>query len=480
MAVAEAPQSATITTGQQDKNSTSVLVGQILCVLVPLAIWFSPVDLAPQIKHAYAILAFMVIAWITEATEFALAGFIGCFLFWALGVVKFDVAFSGFADATAWFLFAAMLIGLVASQSGLARRLAFTVMKHVGVTYPRILLGLIITDFLLTFIVPSGLARVVILASIALALTEAFRAARGTNIARGMFLILTYTGNIFDKMILAGAGAITAAGAMQKFGGVEVLWGVWLFAFLPASIVTVLAAWRLTLYLYPPEQGGLSQGQEYFEAELAKMGPWSLAETKAAVLVGAAILLWVTDFLHHIPPTMVALGIGLASLLPRIGVLGPDDMRRLNYMPVFFVAEAVSMGNVLEATKGLDILTKGVFGWIEPFLTNIFSITAIFYWVAFVYHFLLASEISMLGTSIPLVMEYAKSHDLNPLQLGLIWTFAAGGKLFAYQSGVLIVGYSYGYFDARDLVRVGACLTVIEFLVLMVLVPFYWPLIGIY
>jgi solute carrier family 13 (sodium-dependent dicarboxylate transporter), member 2/3/5 len=480
MAVAEAPQSATITTGQRDKTSTSVLVGQILCVLVPLAIWFSPLDLAPQIKHAYAILAFMVIAWITEATEFALAGFIGCFLFWALGVVKFDVAFSGFADATAWFLFAAMLIGLVASQSGLARRLAFTVMKHVGVTYPRILLGLIITDFLLTFIVPSGLARVVILASIALALTEAFRAARGTNIARGMFLILTYTGNIFDKMILAGAGAITAAGAMQKFGGVEVLWGVWLFAFLPCSIITVLAAWRLTLYLYPPEQGGLSQGQEYFEAELAKMGPWSLAETKAAVLVGAAILLWVTDFLHHIPPTMVALGIGLASLLPRIGVLGPDDMRRLNYMPVFFVAEAVSMGNVLEATKGLDILTKGVFGWIEPFLTNIFSITAIFYWVAFVYHFLLASEISMLGTSIPLVMEYAKSHDLNPLQLGLIWTFAAGGKLFAYQSGVLIVGYSYGYFDARDLVRVGACLTVIEFLVLMVLVPFYWPLIGIY
>jgi hypothetical protein len=59
---------------------------------------------------------------------------------------------------------------------------------------------------------------------------------------------------------------------------------------------------------------------------------------------------------------------------------------------------------------------------------------------AFVYHFLLASEISMLGTSMPLVMEFAKSHDMNPLLLGMIWTFAAGGKLFAYQSGVLIVG----------------------------------------
>jgi sodium-dependent dicarboxylate transporter 2/3/5 len=280
-------------------------------------------------------------------------------------------------------------------------------------------------------------------------------------------------------MILAGAGSITAAGQMQKFGGVEVLYGVWLLAFLPCSIITVLAAWWLTLWLYPPEQSGLSHGREYFEQELQKMGPWSIRETKAAILVGCAILLWITDFLHHIPPTMVALGVGLAATLPHVGLLEDDDVRRLNYMPVFFVAEAVSMGNVLEATKGLDVLTNSVFHWIQPFLTNIFSITAVLYWVAFVYHFLLASEISMLGTSIPLVMDYAKSHSLNPLQLGLIWTFAAGGKLFAYQSGVLIVGYSYGYFEARDLVRIGALLTVVEFAILMLLVPFYWPIIGI-
>src|SRR5215472_1262784 len=148
-------------------------------------------------------------------------------------------------------------------------------------------------------------------------------------------------------------------------------------------------------------------------------------------------------------------------------------MKRLNYLPVFFVAAAVSMGTVLEATKGLEVLTYYMFAWMQPFMTNIFTTTIVMYWVAFVYHFLLASEISMLGTSIPLVMDYAKTHGLNPLQLGLIWTFAAGGKLFAYQSGVLIVGYSYGYFAARDLLRVGAYLTVIEFIVLMLLVPFY-------
>src|SRR4051794_14370651 len=457
-----------------------VLVGQVLCVLVPLAIWFAPLDLEPQTKHAFAIVGFMVIAWITQAMDYALAGFIGCFLFWALGVVRFPVAFSGFANDTAWFLFGALLLGVIATRSGAARRLAYFIMLHVGITYPRILLGLIITDFLLTFIVPSGIARVVIMASIALGLAEAFNSVPGSNVSRGMFLILSYTANIFDKMIIAGAGSITARGLIEKVGGVEVLWSQWFLAFLPCSIITLFAAWRLTLWLYPPEKVTLEGGKDYLREELRKMGPLSAREWKAALLMAAAVLLWLTDFVHHISPSVIGIGVGLFALLPHVGILDIEDMRRLNYMPVFFVAAAVSMGTVMEATKGIEVVTHFVFAWMQPLLTNIVVTTAVMYWTAFLYHFLLASEISMLATSIPLVMEFAKANAANPLQLGLIWTFAAGGKLFAYQSGVLIVGYSYGYFEARDLIRMGAWLTVVEFIVLVLLVPLYWPLIGIH
>ena len=165
--------------------------------------------------------------------------------------------------------------------------------------------------------------------------------------------------------------------------------------------------------------------------------------------------------------------------LPQVGVLETEDMRRLNYLPVFFVATAVSMGGVLEATKALDVLTDLAFAFMQPLMTNIFTTTVVMYWTAFVYHFFLASEISMLGTSIPLVVSFAKAHGMSPLLLGMIWTFAAGGKLFVYQSGVLVVGYSYGFFAPRDLLRLGFALTVAEFLILLLLVPFYWPLLGI-
>jgi len=461
-------------------RSGLTLAGYALCVLVPVILWFAPLDLEPQTQHTFAIVGFMVAAWITQVIDYTLTGFIGCFLFWALGIVRFPVAFSGFANDTSWFLFGALLIGVIASCSGIARRIAYAIMLRVGITYPRILLGLILTDFMLTFVVPSGIARVVIMAAIALGLVEAFAAARGSNVARGMFLILTYTANIFDKMIIAGAGSITARGLIEKVGGVEVLWSQWFLAFLPCSIITVLVAWRLTLWLYPPEQVRLEGGYAFLREELRRMGPLSPQERKAAFLIAAAILLWLTDFLHHIPPSVIGIGVALFALLPYVEVIEIGEMHRLNYMPVFFVAAAVSMGTVMEQTKAIEVLTQHALGWMQPLLGNIAVTTTVMYWTAFIYHFLLASEISMLGTSIPLVMDLAKSSGFNPLQMGLIWTFAAGGKLFAYQSGVLIVGYSYGYFESRDLVRMGAWLTVVEFIILVLLVPFYWPLIGIH
>ena len=67
----------------------------------------------------------------------------------------------------------------------------------------------------------------------------------------------------------------------------------------------------------------------------------------------------------------------------------------------------------------------------------------------------------------------------NRLAIGMLWTFAVGGKVFIYQSLVLIAGYSFGCFDARDVFRMGAFFLFAESLALLILVPIYWPLIGI-
>src|SRR5207247_7453987 len=198
--------------------------------------------------------------------------------------------------------------GLMASKSGLARRLAYLVMRAIGHSYPRLLLGLIISNFVMTAIVPSGIARVVIMAAVAIGLVEAFGVGKGSNIARGMFIILVYQATIFDKMVIAGAASITARGAIEKFGQVNVLSRQWFLAYLPCDLIVMIVAWRLTLWMYPPETATLPGGADYLQREIRAMGPWSRDEVRAALLMSLAIGLWVTDFLHQIPAPMIGLG----------------------------------------------------------------------------------------------------------------------------------------------------------------------------
>ena len=368
---------------------------------------------------------------------------------------------------------------MMATKSGLARRLAYTVMANVGAGYSRLLLGFILSSFLLTFLVPSGIACVVIMAAVAMGIMEVFGLGRGSNVGRGIFVTLTYTAGTFDKMVVAGASSILGRGLIQKGTGIQVYWSQWLLAFLPCAVVTIFFTWRLIVWLYPPEKEALEGGAAFLRESLAKMGPFSREEKRSLLLLLLGIALWATDLLHHISPAVIGIGIGLLAAVPGIRRLGPGRFQARKLSSRFFYRRRDQHGDVLVQTKALNAMTAVMFNWMRPWITNIFSVALVPYWTAFAYHIFLGNEISMLATSLPPLLNFAKSSGIHPLALGLVWAFAAGGKIFVYQSGVMVAGYSYGYFEAKDLFRVGIWLTIIESLVLLLIVPFYWPLIGI-
>ena len=447
--------------------------------LVMLILWFAPTHENPAAQHALAIAALMIILWATEAVDHALTGFIGLFLFWSMGVADFETIFAGFSNETCWFLLGAMLIGAMASKSGLAQRIAYTMTTRIGTSYSRLLLAFIVVDFFLTFLIPSGIARVTILATIAVGTVQALGLGPRSNIGRGLLIIVTYTAAIFDKMLIAGAASILARGVIEDVGNIRVLYSQWFIAYLPCDLITIVSCWRLILWLYPPEKDNFEGGQQYLRAKLAELGPWTSAEKRCAALITGAVTLWMTDFIHHLSPAMVGITVGLCALLPGLGLLDANDLRKVNFGAIWFTAAALGMGRVLADTKALGVLTGVMIGWMESLVQNPVVITFTLYWTAFIYHLFLANETAMLSTSLPVVLNFFMDKGFHPLPIGMIWTFAAGGKIFAYQSAVLIVGYSFGYFEAKDLLKVGFILTVVESIILILLVPFYWPLIGI-
>jgi solute carrier family 13 (sodium-dependent dicarboxylate transporter), member 2/3/5 len=455
------------------------LVGLMLGPALAVALWFAPLSSDPLINHALAIMAFMVAYWIFEPIDHGVTALIGCYLFWALGVAQFETAFAGFADSTPWFLFGAVLMGEAASKSGLAARVGYIVIGLAGTSYARLLLSVIVLVLLLNLLVPSGMAQLCILAPIVMGVVTAFGVDKGSSIGRGMFVILTYSCGLFNKMILAGGATVLARGLVQKITGYAIPWSQYFIAYLPAILITVFASWLTILWLYPPEKAELPGGRKFLRDRQAALGPWTVAEKKTLGLLLIAIALWATDFIHHIDPAVIALGIGLAVALPGIGVLTSKDLRGVNFLLIIFLGGALSMGAVLIHTKALDMLTGTMMSWMTPLMGGSLTSPSVLYWTGFLYHFALGSELSMLSTSLPVIVSYAQGHAFNPVAFAMVWAFASGGKLFMYQSSVLIQGFSYGYFTARDLLKVGLVLTIIEGIVLFFLVPLYWPLIGL-
>jgi len=464
---------------EEAQHSLKSLVGLIAGPVLGILLWFAPLALEANVKHTLAIVTFMIVYWIFEPIDHGLTALAGCYLFWALKIVKFETAFAGFTDNTPWFLFGAMLMGVAAAQSGLARRIGFIVMGIIGVSYARLLLSVIVLVLLLNFLVPSGMAQVSIIAPMIIGIVAAFGVEKGSNIGRGLFIILTYTCGLFNKMILAGGASILTRGLVEKLTGKPILWSQYFIAYLPATILTIFACWLTTLWLYPPEKTELPGGRQYLKDSLRALGPWTAAEKKTLAWLILAICLWGTDFLHGISPAVIAMGIGLVVALPKVGVLTTKDIRSMNFLLIIFLGGALSMGEVLIKTKALDTMTDAMMSWMTPLLGGPFQSSSLLYWTAFFYHFVLASELSMLSTSLPVILKFAQSHGYNPVAFAMLWNFASGGKLFVYQSSVMILGYAYGYFEGKDLLKVGLVLTIVEGLIVMFLVPLYWPLIGL-
>ena len=453
--------------------------GLLIGPLAGIVVWLWPLGLDPPGQKALAIITFMIVYWIAEPIDSAITALIGCYLFWALDVAKISVAFSGFITNAPWFVFGCLLIGEALSQTSVVKRLGYLIMLRIGTSYARILLGLIALSLLLTFLIPSALVRVAMIAPVALGIIGAYGLGKQSNVAKAMFLIVTYSSPLFGKMLMSNPAAILTRGIVEQQTGVQILWCQWLFAFLPVILVVICVFWLLVRWLYPAEINDLPVGKEHLQNALRQMDPLNDTDKKALIWVLLATALWATDSIHHVHPAMIALGIGLLLCLPKIGVLDGQAVKRVNFLTILLPAAALSMGNVLIETNALQALTDHLTDWMKPLLANSLNSAIILYWSGILYHLVLSNDQSMVGTSLPVLVQIAQDQGYNPAVLGLIWTFASGAHLFVYQSGALVVGYAYGYFSAKDLFKVALAVTILKGLLLMLFVPLYWPLIGL-
>ena len=265
----------------------------------------------------------------------------------ALGIVPREVVFSGFLSSGFWLLVSGIILGASITATGLASRISGHLLAATGPSYPRAVLIVAAAGMTLGILIPSTMPRIIVMIPVAAALAGHLNLAPDGRGAIGLVATAATATLLPTYMILtANLPTIVHVGTMDQLYGVESTYSGYLFLQFPVNVLRfALLVLLMVRFTREPVHCNASSDTEPQEARPE--------QRRLLIVLGAAIAMWMTDFLHGIPPAWVALTAASIVLWPRFGMLGPTAMReQIDLTPPIFFASIIT---VVAVARSVDL-----------------------------------------------------------------------------------------------------------------------------
>jgi di/tricarboxylate transporter len=208
--------------------------------------------------------------------------------------------------------------------------------------------------------------------------------------------------------------------------------------------------------------------------------PMTAPEWRALAIISATTLLWLTDGIHGLDPTIPALIGATALFLPLVGVLTWDDLEATSPWTIFLVTgSSLSLAVALNQSGAAQWMADSIVSNLPladlPLVPLLLSLIAM---VAFI-NVILPNRTAVLGITIPLLMSLAGPLGLNPLTVGLIVPIVAQTTVYyPVQLATALVTFRTRHYSAGELFRAGVLLTIVSILVIFLIALPWWSLLG--
>src|ERR1035437_4701694 len=174
-------------------------LGIPLTAITVLSILFmhTPAGLTPQGQKSIALLAGLVVLYLTEPVELTVASLsvVPAAVFLGLGNIK--TALEGFATPGMFLMVGAIIMGSAMEKTRLAERFTYWLLASIGSSARNITFAVVLANIVLAFMIPSTTARTAILLPMCLSIISIYRKGEDlstrSNFAVGLLLTLTFT-----------------------------------------------------------------------------------------------------------------------------------------------------------------------------------------------------------------------------------------------------------------------------------------------
>ncbi|NWF87136.1 DASS family sodium-coupled anion symporter [Candidatus Bathyarchaeota archaeon] len=451
----------------------------VVVVVLALLAYFMTAPLESEMRVTFALLAMASALWITEALPLGVTALIIALAQPLLGIQPFRDALEPFFDPIIALFLGALFLAIAFEKQDLDEILAQRILERLGDNAKTLVLGMMfIAAFLAMWMTITATAALMI--PLALRLTiEAKREKDKENFSKIMVLSMAYAASAGAIASLVGTPPnLIAAGLLQRIVGYNLTFVRWGLYGLPISIVLILLIWVLLFRFFPIEAKKVQKPKERFTS-LNKKQKLTLA------IFVLAVVLWVTRQLpdpiaafigwqgHGISESMVAIFIAVLLFLP--GLLGQNDIAKIDWNTLLLFGGGLSLGSALEVS--------GLTDWIGLNLTNAVgtgSYITLFVILGFstLVFTMIASNTACANILVPIAISVGLTTGISPAILA-VFTAIVSTLDFMLPIGTPAnaIAYSTGKVKMREMVKTGLLLDIVGVLVTIAFALTIWTLV---
>lgn len=477
-------------------------IGVLLAPIGFLVILASPMHgLSPAAHRLAAVLAAVVLLWVTEALPLPVTALLGAATCVVLQVAPAKEVFAPFADPLMFLFIGAFILARAIFLHGLDRRLAYGVLSlpWVGARPHRILLAFgAVTAAISAWI--SNTATTAMMFGIGLSILAALRTSgAGKTIdpryATGLMLMTSFAASVGGLTTPVGTPPnVIGLGFIRTLVGVEVSFFRWMMIGVPVVLTLFIF---LYLYLNAVSSAGvreLASGAELIRRERQQLGPWTRGQRSVAFAFSVTVALWIIpgivalvsgersnayQALNRSMPEGVAALVGalLLFVLPGDGrrAITWDDAVQIDWGVVLLYGGGFALG-VLSFQTGLaEAVGRGLTGLLP--IHGSFGMLVASVLVAVTLSET-TSNTAAANMVVPVVISIARAAGLDPLEPALGATMAASlGFMLPVSTPCNAIVYGSGYIPLGRMIRHGLVLDLAGIVVIVALVRLLVPMI---
>lgn len=386
-------------------------------------------------------------------------------------------AFVGWTKPVPWLCMCGMMIGAVMDKSNISTRIALLTISRIGKTPIRLYAAFYIAGMALGAIIPDTLTVIIIFMAIASSICRSLELEPMSKPAGTIILGAFIGAQVACASYLPDNVGIVALETVKDIG-VSYSWIGYFMENALFQLLHVIVAFTILHFFGSRELAEhINKARLCAEQDLKNLGPVSRSEYKTLALSVLALAAFMTESIHGIPGYYAFCTVVLLGFTPVFKLLDGDDLKKINFPILFFIAGCMAIG-IVAVPLGIPDKVVAMLMPVLQTLDNNAVISMAAYWLGFLVNMLLTPVAAATSLSIPMA-EIATNLGLSIKPVLYSFLYGLNQFVLPYELGQALVMLATGFVRVRYIIIVMGLRVLLVTPLVGAMAAFIWPAMGI-